>query len=102
MSFRKLTKGFIQTEKGKNILDIKRFVLQNQYLIDKAPLQIYVSAIIFTPEKIIIRKVYNPKKIYWVSKLPKVQNDWDALLQTLEGHTYEVVALAFSPDGKLL
>jgi WD40 repeat protein len=28
--------------------------------------------------------------------------DWGALLQTLEGHTSSVNAVAFSPDGKLL
>ena len=97
----------MQTEKGENIFefiyDIKRFVLQNQYLIDKAPLQIYVSAIIFTPERSIIRKIFNPEKmIHWVFKLPRVQNSWDALLQTLEGHTSSVRAVAFSPDGKVL
>jgi WD40 repeat protein len=31
---------------------------------------------------------------------PKVQRNWNAALQTLEGHTSWVNAVAFSPDGK--
>src|SRR5579871_6205269 len=85
------------------IHDIKRFVLQNQYLIDFAPLQTYVSAIVFAPERSIVRKIFNPEKLIdWIFKLPKVQNDWGALLQVLEGHAYPVKAIAFSFDGKLL
>jgi WD40 repeat protein len=33
---------------------------------------------------------------------PEVENNWNALLQTLEGHSGLVIAVAFSPDGKLL
>jgi WD40 repeat protein len=31
-----------------------------------------------------------------------VQKNWNSLLQTLEGHSDSVFAVAFSPDGKLL
>ena len=31
-----------------------------------------------------------------------MQEDWNALLQTLEGHSDSVLAVAFSPDGKLV
>jgi WD40 repeat protein len=35
--------------------------------------------------------------------MPAVQEDWSSLLQTLEGHSAGVVAVAFSPpDGKLV
>ena len=32
--------------------------------------------------------------------LPEVEKDWNALLQTLEGHSDPVNAVAFSPDGQ--
>ena len=35
-------------------------------------------------------------------RLPEVENNWNALLQTLEGHSRSVNAVVFSPDGKLL
>ena len=34
--------------------------------------------------------------------LPKVEEKWNAVLQTLEGHSGSVNAVAFSPDGKTL
>ena len=37
-----------------------------------------------------------------VRRLPNGQNDWSALLQTLEGHSSWVNAVAFSPDGRHL
>jgi WD40 repeat protein len=38
----------------------------------------------------------------WIRRLPKVENNLDALSQTLKGHSHWVNAVAFSPDGKLL
>jgi len=35
-------------------------------------------------------------------RLPKVENEWNALLQTLEAHSDTVYAVAFSSDGKQL
>ena len=38
----------------------------------------------------------------WIRRLPKLQKEWSSSLQTLEGHSGSVGAVAFSPDGKLL
>ncbi|XTI84161.1 WD40-repeat-containing domain protein [Cenococcum geophilum] len=40
--------------------------------------------------------------VSWIARLPKVQKEWSAALQTLEGHSGGVNAVAFSPDGKLV
>jgi len=37
-----------------------------------------------------------------MQRLHEVLRDWSALLQTLEGHTDWVTAVAFSQDGQLL
>jgi WD40 repeat protein len=34
--------------------------------------------------------------------LPKVEEKWNAMLQTLEGHRNSVNAVAFSPEGTTL
>ncbi|KAF3193173.1 hypothetical protein TWF225_011012 [Orbilia oligospora] len=86
--------------KGKKLLallyDIKRFLLQNKYIIAKAPLQTYVSAIMFVPEESLVGKLFSPEKmIPWVRQFPRVQKTWDPLLQTLEGHRYSIYAVAF-------
>ena len=37
---------------------------------------------------------------HWILQKPKVPAYWNALLQTLEGHSSSVMSVAFSPDGK--
>ncbi|KAK6527333.1 hypothetical protein TWF281_010518 [Arthrobotrys megalospora] len=95
------------TENGKNmselLYDIRRFILRNRYIIDKAPLQIYYSAVVFLPTNSLLRHIFNPDKMLkQVCDLPKVDSEWDACLETLKGHDDDVSAIAFSSDGKLL
>ncbi|KAF3931102.1 hypothetical protein ABW20_dc0107343 [Dactylellina cionopaga] len=83
------------------VRDIKRFVLQNRYIVSKAPLQVYYSALIFAPKRSVVRCIFKPKdRIKWVKQLPRIQDEWDELLLTLHGHTNAVHGVAFSPDGK--
>ncbi|KIM92953.1 hypothetical protein OIDMADRAFT_94684, partial [Oidiodendron maius Zn] len=35
----------------------------------------------------------------WIQKKPRVEVYWNAMLQTLEGHSGLVYSVAFSPDG---
>ncbi|SLM34643.1 nacht and wd40 domain protein, partial [Lasallia pustulata] len=39
---------------------------------------------------------------WWIKRGPEVEQNWSATLQTLEGHSSIVMAVAFSPDGKQL
>ncbi|KAF2477359.1 uncharacterized protein BDR25DRAFT_205684, partial [Lindgomyces ingoldianus] len=84
------------------IHEIKRFTLYNRSVIEQAPLQTYCSALVFAPETSIVKKHFIECASRWVRILPKVDQSWNALLQTLEGHTGSVWAIAFSPDGKQL
>jgi WD40 repeat protein len=70
--------------------------------MEQAPLQIYYSALVFTPMKSIVRKQFDNGVLRWMQRLPDVQKDWGVLLQTLEGHSAAVTAVTFSPDGKYL
>ena len=49
----------------------------------------------------IVRKQFKDWVPRWVQRLPDVQREWGALLQTLEGHS-SINSVAFSPDGKLV
>ena len=82
------------------IHDAKRFALYNRSVIEQAPLQLYCSALIFAPEKIIIRETFEECIPTWIERKPRVQVYWSAALQTLEGHSGPVNSVAFSPDGK--
>ncbi|EHK15471.1 uncharacterized protein TRIVIDRAFT_165017 [Trichoderma virens Gv29-8] len=68
-----------------------------------APLQIYNSAIIFSPTSSMVRQMYEetegPK---WINTKPEMPVGWTARLQSLEGHETKVRMLDFSPDGTQL
>lgn len=71
-------------------------------MIMETPLQLYVSAIVFSPYHSVIRD-QNPNQFPpWIKRLPTVESDWSSVLQTLEGHSMPVRSVAFSPDGQQL
>jgi len=84
------------------IHDLKRFALHNRVGIEQAPLQVYYSALLFTPVMSIVRKQFDNQMPQWIKRWPEVEANWSATLQTLEGHSSWVSAVAFSPDGKKL
>ncbi|KAK6535573.1 hypothetical protein TWF694_002028 [Orbilia ellipsospora] len=85
------------------IYDIRRFMLRFQDIIYGAPLQTYVSALLFAPKKSIIRKIFDPRKtVPFLHRFPNAPNAWGPTLQTLEGHKANVANVTFSPDGKTL
>ena len=56
----------------------------------------------FSPAKSIIRNTFLYQLPTWIKSLPIVEKSWSPSLQTLEGHSSGVNAVAFSPDGRLL
>ncbi|KAF3212779.1 hypothetical protein TWF679_005666 [Orbilia oligospora] len=82
--------------------DIERFIRLNQSLIAEAPLQVYMSALLFLPEKSVVKALFSPSCLDWVRKAPVTEEDWGLQLQTLEGHKGGVLSAVFSPDSKLL
>ncbi|KAF5877798.1 putative beta transducin-like protein [Botrytis fragariae] len=79
--------------------DAKRFVLHNRIGFEQAPLQIYCSALFFSPEESIIRKTFQECIPNWIYKISRTRSNWSAALQTLEGHSDWVRSIAFSPDA---
>ena len=80
--------------------DARRFVLANRYIIDLAPVQVYVSAIIFAPQT---SEVKATRQIpAWLSRYPEISPSWGPELQKLQGHTASPLALTISPDESLL
>ncbi|KAL2884830.1 Vegetative incompatibility protein HET-E-1 [Ceratocystis lukuohia] len=94
-------------EKGSQDLqeiakDAQRFLLFYGGGIEIAPLQVYVSALIFSPTKSAIRQMYSHEEPDWIEPKPRVEENWDVCLQTLEGHHNEVTSVVFSNDGQRL
>ncbi|RAQ98842.1 vegetative incompatibility protein HET-E-1 [Stemphylium lycopersici] len=82
--------------------DAKRFVLRFQFVLADAPLQIYCSALVFAPERSLIRRTFVDQVPQRVKMLSMKEADWDACRSTLEGHSSRVRAVAFSPNGQLV
>ncbi|KAH0537131.1 hypothetical protein FGG08_006035, partial [Glutinoglossum americanum] len=87
---------------SKFLHDVERFILRFRSILEDAPLQIYSSALIFAPKRTTIRKTFADLIPEWVNMISEVGDDWDACRSTLEGHSHQVSAVTFSPDGQLL
>ncbi|KAL2884623.1 Vegetative incompatibility protein HET-E-1 [Ceratocystis lukuohia] len=97
---------FLQDKSSKNlqdtVKDARRFLLSHTGVIEIAPLQIYVSALIFSPTNSLIRAIFRHEEPSWIEPKPRVEANWDACLQTLEGHSNGVESVVFSNDGQRL
>ncbi|KAI8668591.1 Vegetative incompatibility protein HET-E-1 [Fusarium keratoplasticum] len=82
--------------------DARRFVLSHKQAIEIAPIQAYVSALVFSPTRSLIRELFEKEEPNWIMLKPTVVSDWNACLQTLEGHGNLVESVAFSADGRWL
>lgn len=81
---------------------MKRFVLYSRTSIEKAPLQVYCSALVFTPKHSLIRLQFADAIPRWICRLSEPKDYESTELQTLEGHEAPVNAILFSPDDKIL
>ncbi|RKK66079.1 hypothetical protein BFJ69_g15728, partial [Fusarium oxysporum] len=81
------------------VADALRFVQAYFSVVAEAPLQIY-CCLAFAPSKSVIKRTFKHAFPRWISKLPKVEEIWDACLLTLEGHSGSVDSVVFSHDSK--
>ncbi|KAH7207383.1 hypothetical protein DER44DRAFT_373147 [Fusarium oxysporum] len=86
----------------KLLQDARRFILSNRRPIEIAPLQAYASALVFSPKHSLIRELYKIEEPDWMALKPRIEVDWSACVQTLEGHGDEVNSVVFSADGQYL
>ncbi|QGA15964.1 hypothetical protein EYB26_003631 [Talaromyces marneffei] len=83
------------------VFDAKRFLSRHYHTISTWPIQLYSSGIVFSPQISLARAKHNVKKVpKWLKRIPYAEKTWEALIQTLDGHSGSVHAVAFSPDGK--
>ncbi|PHH51181.1 Vegetative incompatibility protein HET-E-1 [Ceratocystis fimbriata CBS 114723] len=95
------------SEKGTQELqdivkDAHRFLLFHVGVIETAPLQTYVSALIFSPTDSLIRRIFSREEPSWIEVKPRVEANWNACVQTLDGHNKPVTSVMLSNDGQRL
>ncbi|PYI26896.1 WD40 repeat-like protein [Aspergillus indologenus CBS 114.80] len=114
--FRSLPEGAIMLSKLGDLLEMKtanrqlvsrvrdayRFLIHHRVMIEDYPLQVYLSALIFSPRGSVTRGQFISTELASISGKPYLEEHWGHCLQTLEGHMDDVTSVAFSPDSKLL
>jgi WD40 repeat protein len=82
--------------------DAEKFVLRHGSIIERAPLQTYGSALVFSPTISEVKKEQWKERLSFIDMVAGIRDNWDAYQQTLEGHSDWVNAVVFSPDGKTI
>ncbi|KAK1252624.1 hypothetical protein MKX08_003811 [Trichoderma sp. CBMAI-0020] len=105
----KISDNVIAVKKLEDLLKLARFlhdgyrfVLYFIRAIEIAPLQVYSSALIFSPIQSPVRQAFDQSFPPWIHNKPVVAETWSPCLQILEDHVSTVDALAFSGDSKLV
>ncbi|KAH0444724.1 vegetative incompatibility protein het-e-1 [Colletotrichum camelliae] len=80
--------------------DARRFLAENEYAINLAPCQVYVSALIFAPKASLVKQMFQCEVPGWIVKMPEVAEDWDLTSRTLHQYKSPVKAVAWSHDGQ--
>ncbi|KAK1242657.1 hypothetical protein MKX08_005469 [Trichoderma sp. CBMAI-0020] len=83
--------------------DVYRLVFSHRAIIEAYPLQMYASALIFSPSDCISRKLFEvtqcPK---WIVAKPLTRPSWNPCVQTIEDNKSFIYSVAISPDNTKL
>src|SRR5690349_17986655 len=89
-------------ELTKVLEDARRFIMYHKGAIESYPLQLYASALLFSPTESVIRRLFQLEEPRGIIVKPAIGKSWGTSLQTLEGHSGSVVSVAFSHDSTKL
>ncbi|KAI2637533.1 WD40-repeat-containing domain protein [Xylaria nigripes] len=81
--------------------DAEKFALSNRAIIEGAPLQIYGSALVFSPNASKVKIQYWNERLPFIEMTAGVDDYWGVQWLTIE-ECKPVNVVAFSPDGKTL
>ncbi|KAJ7145668.1 hypothetical protein C8R44DRAFT_845105 [Mycena epipterygia] len=82
--------------------DCEHFTREFFTVLSTCALQVYHSALLFTPENAVIKQTYLGSMDLPVKMYHGVGNNWNACIRTIDGHGSQVEAVVFSPDGTRL
>ncbi|KAL6697974.1 hypothetical protein J3F84DRAFT_393675 [Trichoderma pleuroticola] len=89
----------------KLLQDANRSIRSFKQVIEEAPLQIYNSALVFSPTNSITRKNFDSNQPIFIKQTPQVVSDWSLCVQTFEFKERGFVDhldLIYLPSGKLM
>ncbi|WYZ35562.1 hypothetical protein EsH8_X_000209 [Colletotrichum jinshuiense] len=82
------------------VRDTHRFVLAYRAIMQRAPLQVYASALVFSPTR--VRQLFQDALPAWIAEMPDTEKTWNTCVQTLEEHKFGVRSVAYSANGRWL
>ncbi|KAH7223029.1 hypothetical protein BKA60DRAFT_668964 [Fusarium oxysporum] len=95
--------GRVSDELKLLVKDAVRFASTHRTIMDVAPLQLYDSALIFTPQLSKIKGCFNHEINKFLDVFSPNLQHWDACLQTIPGISNDIddsAIIEFSPDGR--
>ncbi|TVY63487.1 Vegetative incompatibility protein HET-E-1 [Fusarium oxysporum f. sp. cubense] len=98
-----MQEGRVSDELKLLVKDAVRFASKHRTIMDVAPLQLYDSSLIFTPQLSKIKGCFNKEINKSIDVFSPNFQRWDACLQTIPGiasHIDDSTTCEFSPDGR--
>lgn len=72
------------------------------YIVENAPLQLYISGLAFAPRNNVVRRAFKHQIPKWLTVTPSQSKKWDPRHLVLDGHQFHVTRCAFSADSSLI
>lgn len=106
LDYRKMANG--EQELGTDFKlfcwDARKFMISNGSVIARNPLQVYCSALIFSPRKSLVWRAFAEQTSAWLARFRSPYEQWDQCIfdLPLTIPTIDALMLAFSPDSSTI
>ncbi|KAK5999055.1 Vegetative incompatibility HET-E-1-like protein [Cladobotryum mycophilum] len=95
----KLFRGAERKELYEIVSDAYRFLISHRPKLEQDPLQVYTSALVFSPTGSLTRGQYQQSEPSWLTLKPLTNSGWDSGIVHFANRAREIRTMAFSPDG---
>ncbi|PYI14033.1 hypothetical protein BO99DRAFT_485462 [Aspergillus violaceofuscus CBS 115571] len=82
--------------------DISRYMREFKVPIETSPLQVYSSALIWSPNRSLVKALYQHERPTWITKTPMVEEHWSRCIHTIVGNGCKIEEIGWSQDGERL
>ncbi|KAF3211501.1 hypothetical protein TWF106_010221 [Orbilia oligospora] len=89
------------TQLGDYLYDLGRFIQYNTDIITKAPMQVYHSALLWSPTESLVRKRFFGTHLRWVKVAPNVGKNWEPWTHIAEDGKCASI-IKFSHDSRYI
>ncbi|KAL4951799.1 quinon protein alcohol dehydrogenase-like superfamily [Aspergillus filifer] len=85
------------------VTDAKHFVDYHQHVIAAMPLQVYSSALVFSPASSHVKRLFKDQIPSWISRAPSLDRDWELHISTMNlEDAIQPLGIAYSPRDEFV